>query len=154
RHACAALAAAVQVAAYIGLMLLISWPLALLALAAGAVTLLVLGGLVRAARAAGDARVYASRALAARPLDVMRSIRAIKGMGRERGHAHALEAEAARLEAAERRQVRVSEALAALQEPLLAAMLAAGLYAAVRWGGQPVTAVLAMAFLLQRSASR
>lgn len=154
RHACAVLAAAVQVAAYVGLMLLISWPLALLALAAGGVMLLVLAGLVRAARAAGEARVHGSRALTARLLDVLHSIRAIKGMAREAGHARVLEAEAARLEAAERRQVRVSEALAALQEPLLAAMLAGGLYAAVRWGGQPVTALLVMALLLQRSAAR
>ncbi|HEX6939833.1 MAG TPA: ABC transporter ATP-binding protein [Longimicrobiales bacterium] len=154
RRACSAAAIAIQLVVYGVLVCLLSWELALFAAGVGAAVVLLLAGFVRASRLAGEAQTSATRALVARLVDGVRGMKAVRAMAREPALGRALEAAVRRLEAAERRTVRASEALQAFQEPVLAAVLAVGVYAAAVWAAQPLSSVLVAAFLLHRVAGR
>ena len=153
RHACAALAALIQVVVYAAVIVLVSWRVALLAVAGAAVLVVVLGGFVRMSRRAGAEQTVRARSLTSRLLEVVAGLKAIRGMGRERAHLVRLEREADALEGAERRQVLAVETLNAFQEPLLALLLAPVVYVLIG-GAIPFSALLVGVFLVHRLAGR
>ncbi len=154
RDACAALAGAIQLGVYASLVVVVSWKLGLATLVATLALGVALAGWVGASHRAGAAQVRRGRRLLARTLDVLNALKPIKAMGREAAFLPTIEREAAALRRAERAQVRAAEGLRSFQEPLVAALIATGIYAAVEWGGLHLPELLLLALLLQRMASR
>ncbi len=154
RHACTALAALLQVVVYTLVVLVVSWRMGVAAVAVAALVTLGLGAFVRLARRAGIEMTHRSRDLASRLLDVVGGVKAIRGMGREHAYLADLEGHADRLEVAERRQIVAVEALHAFQEPILAALLAPGVYLALTVGDIELPVLLVAVFLFHRIVSR
>jgi ATP-binding cassette, subfamily C, bacterial len=150
REACAVVAGLLQMAAYLGVALVISWQMALAAFVIGPLFFLLPRGFVRAAREAGIEQTRLMRSLVARLTDALRGIKAIRAMGREKHLQPLLERETEGLNGALRREVLALETLKLFQEPILIVLLAIGLFAALAVAGQPFPAVLVLAFVFYR----
>lgn len=154
RRACAALAGLFQIPVYAGLIVAISWKIALASLLLGAFAAGVLASFVNMSRKAGGDQTVRMKSLLAQLTDALQSIKPIKAMGREAKFEDLVRDDIAALEDAERRQAIASESLRSFQEPVLILIIAVGLFAAVRWGGVTFAEVLVLAFLFHRLAGR
>jgi ATP-binding cassette subfamily C protein len=115
--------------------------------------LLVLQNLVRAARKAGTKQTHLLRHLLSYLADVLASVKSLKAMARDNVADAILRDETKQLEKATRREVMSREALLALQEPILATLIAGGLYLALVMWQLSLPAVMVMVFLLTRIQS-
>lgn len=143
----------VQSAVYLGVALLVSPLLALLALVLGGGASLLLSGLVRRTRRAGRKRVRASAEMAALLTDTLANIRPIRAMAREEGFLAFLASRIRAVERAVRRQTANRESLAYLHEGLLVLFLAGGFWFAHRLGGVPVAEMVVSGVVLARTAT-
>jgi ATP-binding cassette, subfamily C, bacterial len=150
RRACAVLAATLQLAFTVILVVLISAWAGLAALAAGVAVTSLLGFIVRASRAAGNALTEATRALSARIIDTAHALKPARAMGRDTGMARWLEEANSALAAAETQQLRTSEALQAAHEPLIALAVALTLSGAYAITGQSAAELLVLGLLFYR----
>ncbi|GIW42604.1 MAG: ABC transporter permease [Candidatus Binatia bacterium] len=149
-HAATMLALAIQTCVYAVVALLVSWRATVLAVAAGTVVVFVLNRLVRISRRAGAKQTRLSRALLSRLTDTLQAVKPLKAMALEELVGPLLEKDTQRLNRALEKQVLAKETLRALQEPLIVAFLAAGLYVAtVRWA-LPLEAVIVLTVLCAR----
>lgn len=154
RAICAIAAAGVQALVYAAIAMIVSWRMALFAIAAGALMVLLLSRLVEYSRAAGGSQTQLLKALSSRLTDVLHGIKPIKAMGREHHLQPLLERQTHGINEAQQRQVLASEGLRAAQEPLLVTFLAIALYFILRLGNQTFPAVMLMAFVFYRLAGR
>lgn len=154
RHTCSALANAIQVLVYAGVMLVISWQAAMVALALGAVVAALLGRFITMSRSAGREQTGIMKSLVARLTDALKGVKAIKAMAREAPFLSVLERRSMSLERTEQRQVFAQESLVSFHEPVIALMLAIGTYAALHWGNLPASSLLVTAFLFYRLTGR
>lgn len=152
-HAANVVALSIQVIVYSIVALFISWEVTLASLLLGAVMLLVLQNLVRAARKAGNKQTHLLRHLLSYLADVLASVKSLKAMARDNVADAILRDETKQLEKATRREVMSREALLALQEPILATLIAGGLYLALVMWQLSLPAVMVMVFLLTRIQS-
>lgn len=150
REACVVLANLLQAFAYFVVALLVSWPMALGAVVIGGAFFLALRGLVQLARSAGKDQTLLIRSVVARLTDALRGIKPVRAMGREADLLFLLEKETEELNQALKRQVSASETLRLFQEPVVSFLLALGLFGALVIAGQPLTAVLVLAFIFYR----
>lgn len=150
RRACAVLAATLQLAFTVILVVLISAGAGLAALAAGATLTYLLSFIVRASRAAGNALTESTRALSARITDTAHALKPARAMGRETGMARWLEEANSALRAAETQQLHANEALQAAHEPLIALTVGITLFGAYTITGQPAAALLVLGLLFYR----
>jgi ATP-binding cassette subfamily C protein len=152
-HATNVVALSIQVIVYSAVALFISWEVTLASLLLGVVMLLVLQNLVRAARKAGTKQTHLLRHLLSYLADVLTSVKSLKAMARDNVADAILRDETKQLEKATRREVMSREALLALQEPILATLIAGGLYLALVMWQLSLPAVMVMVFLLTRIQS-
>ena len=152
-HAANVMALSIQVLVYSTVALFISWEVTLASLVLGAAMLLVLQNLVRAAGKAGDKQTHLLRHLLSYLADVLASVKSLKAMARDNVADAILRDETKQLEKATRREVMSREALLAMQEPLLATLIAGGLYLALVVWQLSLAAVMVMVFLLTRVQS-
>ncbi|MFQ5530273.1 MAG: ABC transporter ATP-binding protein [Gemmatimonadota bacterium] len=150
REACTALAAFVQVGVYAGLVLLVSWRVALLAMLVGGGVVWLMRGFVQTSRRAGRTQTLLMRSLVSRLTEALPSIKSIKAMGREQYLYPLLEAEAHEFNRAQRRQVHASETLRSFREPILTVAVAIGLYGVLQFTDTPFSTVLVTVFLFYR----
>lgn len=144
---------AVQSTAYLGVALLVSWQVALFALAVGSAAVLLLSGLVRRTRRAGHKRVRHAREMAELLTDTLANLRPIRAMARERAYLGLLLGRVRGLERAVRRQVANREMLQYLHEGLLVGFLAGGFYVAHALFAVPVPELVVSGLVLARTAS-
>jgi ATP-binding cassette, subfamily C, bacterial len=154
RAACALFAGFVQVLVYTAVAMLVSWQVALLALAAGGFIVLALSRAIRMSRDAGQRQTSALKNLTRRLTDALAGIKAIKAMGREEHLKPLLEHETEALRGAQQKQVLAGELLNSAQEPILALLLAVGIYAGVVVFRLPIGYVFMLGFLFYRLAGR
>ncbi len=140
----------IQALVYCAVALMIAWEATLAALAAGATLLYTLHRLIRMAHRAGSRQTQLLKSLLARLTDSLQSVKPLKAMAREELVGPVLESENSRLNRALRREVLSTGALSSLQEPLLASVIAIGVYVALTQWGLPFSAVTVLAFLLAR----
>ena len=152
-HAANVMALSIQVMVYSVVALFISWEVTLSSLLIGAGMLMVLQYLVRAASRAGNKQTHLFRHLLSYLADVLASIKSLKAMARDNVADAILRDETKQLERATRREVMSREALMAMQEPLLATLIAGGLYLALVVWQLSLAAVMVMVFLLTRVQS-
>jgi len=150
KEACFLMAALFQVSAYLIVLWLLSWKVAVTTVIVGILMSWLLRRFVREGRSAGRTQTVLNRALSSRVVDVLQGIKPLKAMGREGLVWPLLEEETDGLMVAHRRQVLASEGLKAFQEPMLTILLAMGLYLVLDVGGQPLSSALVLAFVFYR----
>lgn len=149
-HSVNVLALSVQVLVYAIVALFISWQATLASLFIGLFLLIALHRLVRATRRAGNKQTQLLRELLTYLSDVLSSVKSLKAMARDNVADAILHDQTKQLEKATRREVMNRAALTALQEPILAALTAAGLYLALVVWELSLPEVMVMVFLLTR----
>jgi ATP-binding cassette subfamily C protein len=105
---------------------------------------------VRTARRAGTRQTSVTQSLLKRLTDTLQSVKPLKAMGQEALVGPLLEAETRQLNRALRREVASKEAMYALQDPLMIAFLAVGLYAAQSRLSLPLATVIILAVVCGR----
>jgi len=140
----------IQAVVYTGVAFLISWKASLIALAAGSLFLLFLKKFIKKARRAGSRQTELLKSLLTHLTDTLQSIKPLKAMAREKRADSILEKKTTRLNKALQKEVLTKESLSALQEPLLVALSAIGLYAALVYWHMPLAKVTVLVFLLAR----
>jgi ATP-binding cassette subfamily C protein len=143
-------AALIQAAVYAGVAFLVSWKATLLALAVGFFLLLLLRGRIKGAWKAGSRQTDLMKSLLKHLTDTVQSIKPLKAMAREERADSILEKKTTRLNKALQLEVLTKESLKALQEPLVIAFSAMGLYAALIILHMPFAEVLVLLFLLTK----
>ncbi|MDH5479851.1 MAG: ABC transporter ATP-binding protein/permease [Nitrosomonas sp.] len=149
-HSVNVLALSIQVIVYAIVALFISWQATLASLFIGLFLLMVLHRLVRATRRAGARQTHLLRDLLTYLSDILSSVKSLKAMARDNVADAILHDQTKQLEKATRREVMNRAALSALQEPILAALTAAGLYLALVIWELSLPEVMVMVFLLTR----
>lgn len=149
-HSVNVLALAIQVLVYAVVALFISWEATLASLVIGLFLLIVLNRLVSATRRAGNKQTRLLRDLLTYLSDVLGSVKSLKAMARDNVADAILHEQTQHLEKATRREVMNRAALTALQEPILAALTASGLYIALVVWELSLPEVMLMVFLLTR----
>jgi ATP-binding cassette subfamily C protein len=135
---------------YLVIALSISWQAGVAAAVAGSVLLVLLQRLIRSSRRAGQHQTVLLKSLLSVISGQLSAAKPLKAMARE-DHVDALLSDQTRLlKKALRKQVIAKEALAALQEPLLAMMVGCGFFLSLVLLKLPMPAVLVMLFLLAR----
>lgn len=140
----------VQVAVYTCVAMFISWKATIISLFFGAIFLALLHHLVRSAGHAGTGQTVLLKSLLSYLTDVLGSVKSLKAMSRDKVANEILRAQTNELESAVRREVINTEALRALQEPMLAILAAVGLYFSVEVLNLTLSSVMVLAFLLAR----
>ena len=138
------IALTIQVLVYATVAMIISWKAAVVSLLVGIFLLYFLHGLVRASRRAGTRQTRLLQQLLSYLNDILGSVKPLKAILRD--HTRDLK-KSLRLEVMSR------EALVALQEPIIAALAAAGLYIALIMWELTLPAVMVLVFLLVRILS-
>ncbi len=144
------IALAIQAMVYFVVALLVSWQAALAALVAGTVFIFLLNRLVHTSRRAGANQTRLLRSLLARLSDNLQSVKPLKAMARENLANALLEGDTTQLNHALRKEIFSKEAMRALQEPMLAILIAGGLYVALVQFGMSLVSVMLLVFLLVR----
>ncbi len=143
----------IQLAIYIAIAFAASWRVTLVALGFGVLLAFALGGLVRAGRRGGQRQTKLARSMLSRLTDLLQGVKPLKAMGRADAMAPLLERDATRMERALQKQILAKEGLAALQEPLVIAIVAGGFLFGVSLAGMDVPRVLLLAVLVERGYS-
>ncbi len=151
---CQMLALSIQALVYFVLAMLVSWKVALAALAAGAVLILLLGWLVRMARAVGRRQTELMQSVMARITDGFRGMKPLKAMGQEQRLGRFLRRRVDDLNQAARQSVIYRQALAHLTEPIIVLFLALGMFIAHEILQVPLTLQIVMAVLFFRLITR
>lgn len=149
-HSVNVLALAIEVVVYSLVALFISWEATLGSLVIGTILFVVLHRLVRATRRAGAKQTQLLRHLLTYLSDVLGSVKSLKAMARDNVADAILHEQTQQLEKATRKEVTNRAALLALQEPILAALTASGLYLALVIWNLSLPEVMVMVFLLTR----
>lgn len=151
RFSCLILSEAIQVLFYLIISLFISWQVTLVALFVGLVIIFILIPLVKKSRRAGLSQTGLFQSLLVRLTELLNGIKPIKAMAREKDLGPLLQSEANDLKIALQQQVLSIEALKTLQEPVLIVFMALGIYFIVTYWNVPMSNLLIMALLFQRS---
>lgn len=149
-HSVNVLALAIEALVYSIVALFISWEATLASLLIGTILFVVLNRLVRAAKRAGNKQTHLLRHLLTYLSDVLSSVKSLKAMARDNVADAILHEQTRMLEKATRKEVTNRAALLALQEPILAALTASGLYLALVVWKLSLPEVMVMVFLLTR----
>lgn len=151
RFACRIIAEAIQVLFYLTIALFISWQVTLVAFFVGLLIIFILIPLIKMSRRAGFQQTNSFQSLLVRLTELLNGIKPIKAMAREDHLGPFLKIEATRLKDALQKQVLSIEMLKTFQEPLLIMFMALGLYLVMKFWNVPISSLLIMVFLFQRS---
>ncbi len=144
------IALVVQTLVYITVALLVSWKATIACLFAGAAVLSTSHFLVRMSRRAGKRQTKLLKSLLARLTDTLQSVKPLKAMARENLADKVLTSETSKLNRALRKEVLSKAALAAVQEPMIAIMISAGIFGTLVYWKMPLATVLILVLLLAR----
>ena len=132
---------------------LVSWQLALVALAIGGTIAITLHFLVKASKKAGRRQVRRTSELVVYLSDALSNIKPLKAMARSGKFANLFERKIRQLNRALRSQVINQYALKNLEEMLVAIVIGVGFYVATTRWNVPVSQLLVMGVLLYRAIS-
>jgi len=149
-HGTTMLAAMIQLMAYIGVALTISWKATLAYMTASMAILFVLRYFVRMARKAGKRQTKVLKALLRQLTDILQSVKPLKAMGREDLADRVISTETIRLNKALERQVLSKEALKAIQTPAFMGLVGLGFYIGLVQWRMPAAEVMVLLLLLSR----
>jgi ATP-binding cassette subfamily C protein len=153
-HSARFLADTVQVTVFVCFALVVSWQLTLAAGAIGVVVVLLLRGLTRVSRVAGDRQTAILWSLTNRLVETVAWMKPLKASGREFLLRPLLVKEADNLGQSMRHLVEAQQATTILQEPIIVLGIAGVLMASSSWFAVPLDTLAAIGFLLYRIAAR
>lgn len=133
---------------YASIALFLAWQETLITLCGGLIILFALRRLVITAKNAGKSQTSILKSVLTLLTDTLQSIKPLKAMARENMAIAVLRKETKRLNAALQKEVFSTEALKALQEPLITIFFTFALYVAMIWWKIPLATVLIMFFML------
>src|SRR5262245_47196509 len=139
---------------YVGLALLVSWRVTIAACLAALVIMLSVRRLVMLTRRAAFKSTQLMRSLLTHLTDGLLAVKPLKAMGRESLMSPFFERETRRIETTVRKQILAREGLRAIEVPLDAIFIAAGLYAAVTWWRVPVAELGILVALFVTTAAK
>jgi len=142
-----------QLVVYVGVAIAASWEVTLVATGVAVVLTGVLTPFVRASRRAGQRQTRLFRSLLSQFTDFLQAVKPLKAMGRAETLMPVLEKDTLRLQRATQKHVFMKEALTALQEPLVIAVIAAGFFIGAERMAMSPARVLVIAFFVQRAYS-
>ena len=145
---------AVQAFCYLLAVVLVSWRVAFAGLIVSASIALVLKQFLKSARAAGEIQTQSVKDMTTCFADVLSNMKPLKAMGLDYLLKERLAPHIHRLQAADRRQSMASEGLRAAQEPILALLVAVGLYLSVIESKVPLPDVMVTMILFYRLLNR
>lgn len=143
----------IQVLVYLTTALFVSPAITLAAVGFGAVITTIFGGFVRASRRAGERQTQLQRAITVRLSDGLVGMKPIKAMGREDYLAPLLKSEIDELCNALKQQIFVAQLLKTQHEPLVAVIMASGLFVAITMLKLDLTVIVLLAFLFMRTVN-
>jgi ATP-binding cassette subfamily C protein len=138
---------------YIAVAFLISWRIALVAIALGFVMAAIMTLLVRVSQRAGGKQTRHTRELLTNVSDMLVGIKPLKAMARQGRFARLFETQILQLKKALRRQHISRQALKNLEEPLIAVCLGAGFFFARDFFNTPVPELIVMGVLIAQTVS-
>jgi ATP-binding cassette, subfamily C, bacterial len=147
------LAQCVQTVGFLTVAMVVSWPLALAAIAIGALMASALHFLVRISRKAGWRQTQRNRELATLLVDAFNNIKPLRAMAREAEFARFLERKIGSVRKAIRRDVIAQQALKNGNDMLAALCLGSGFFVAIALWHVPLVEVVAVGVLLKRTSS-
>jgi len=142
---------AIQFVIYAAIALAVSWPATLTAATLGSGVAVVLNGLVKAGRRAGQRQTRLNKALLGRLTDVLQGVKPVKAMGREDLVNPLLEEGTLRLERAMRKDTFATEALTAFQDIISMGIVCAAIYLMRGVFGLEIGRVVLLALLAERT---
>jgi len=144
-------AMAIQALIYIGVALLVSWPITLVSLGVALLLMALLHRLVKKSRRAGARQTELLQQLLRHLTDSLQSIKPLKAMAREARADTLLVNETSRLNRALRKQVFTKAAVKALQEPLVLLVMIVGLYFALTVLKMALAGIMVLVLLLAKA---
>ena len=153
-HAILMIAAIVQVIVYGLIALTLSWRITLIAFVVGFLMLYLLRGLIKMSREAGNSQTLLMRSLITRLTDALQGIKPLKAMALEKNIQSFLESDSENLNLMQRKSVFASELVNSLQEPLMATMVATGVYFLFDQANGSLPAMLLLVFLFSKLLQR
>lgn len=140
----------IQAVAYVIVACLVSWQATVLAVLAGLLMVSALHHLVRLSRRTGVRQTKLGKSLLSQLTDTLQAVKPLKAMGREHLLEPLLERETWRLNRALELEVLSRAAMRALQDPLIVAVLAAGIYGGLTILALPLSTIIMLAVLSTR----
>ncbi|MEX2298760.1 MAG: ABC transporter ATP-binding protein [Dongiaceae bacterium] len=137
-----------QTVMYLILAYLMSWQLALAAIALGAIIVVSLNWLIRMTKRAGRTQTARTRSLTAGLTDALIGLKPLKAMARNLRFTTLFDRDVKELKRALRRQVLARNATRSMQEVMIVVAIAVGFYGAVEIAHYPVDQVIVIALLL------
>ena len=147
------LAELIQVLTYSLIVFLFSWQLGLLSLGVGLFMVLTLNRFVTSAKRQARKQKKRISSMVGGLTDLLVGIKPMKAMGRHARFQTLFERDAEQIRRAQRKQSFARETNKALQEPILAIVLAGGLWLSIGVMQQPPGQVIVMALLLARTVA-
>jgi ATP-binding cassette subfamily C protein len=144
------IASAIQSAAYSAVAFAVSWKATAAYIVAALVIAIALHSMVRIAKRAGKRSTKMMTQLMTGLSDTLQSVKPLKAMGRENLADGVLAAQTLELNAATRRLVVAREGRKAIQQPVVAIMMASGAWVGLELWGLPMATVLVLMILLSR----
>ncbi|HKA13626.1 MAG TPA: ABC transporter ATP-binding protein [Myxococcota bacterium] len=144
------LTSAIQAVAYSAVAFAVSWKATAAYVVASAVIAVAMHSTVRLAKRAGKRSTKVMTQLMTGLYDTLQSVKPLKAMGRENLADGVLAAQTLELNAATRRLVVAREGRKAIQQPIVAIMMAAGTWVGVVLWNLPMSTVLVLMILLSR----
>ena len=143
----------IQVITYVIIVTVFSWQLGLLSLGVGLLMVLTLNRFVSIAKKTARRQKKQVRSMVGALTDLLVGIKPMKAMGRHTRFQALFERDAQKIRDAQQKQSFARDANKALQEPILAICLAAGIYLTVGVWSMPPGQVIVMGLLLARTVS-
>ena len=143
----------IQTLVYAIIALLVSWKLAIAALAIGAAIGISLNSLVRITKKAARRQTKRTSELVSDLTDAMGNIKPLKAMAKQAGFERLFEAKIAQLRSALRRLVVSDYALTYAQELIIAVCIAVGFYIATTRLSVPISELLIIGYLMLKTVS-
>lgn len=148
------LSAILQIVIFLMASLVVSLEVTLASIGVGFFIIFVLGWATRMARVAGANETKLMNALVSRLTDSLQGIKPLKAMGLERQVMPLLVKETEDLSKAHQKQALAAASLTALPEPVMVSVLAVGVYIIFTFTDMPLTNLLILAILFNRSVGR
>jgi ATP-binding cassette, subfamily C, bacterial len=143
----------IQTMAYVVVALVVSWPLALVAIAVGGLMAALLNSLVGTARKAGARQTERTKELVVFLVDALSNVKPLRAMAKEGAFKHLLAEKAESLKKSMRRQVVSEEALKNGNEVLTTIVLGVGFFLAVSVWQVPIVELVVVGVLLKKTTN-
>lgn len=150
KDAATAMASGMQVLVGFVVAILFDWRVALAAVATGGLLVASLHGLLRMAGSAGTSHTARMQTLIGRIAELLPAIKAVKAMDRGEDLLAVVSGATREVRTAQERAILAYESMRAAREPLLTAVLAVGLFAALRTDVLTFAAVLLLGVVFYR----